>query len=439
MQRFLLLLLVWLLVPAVCRAQRVLLEDFETGTGTWNRVGLSMYSHNTTDDQRGDPPGCMDITDSGDGAGIYRTFTGVIPSYGDYKIAFYYKNGITSNPQANLGVMMDGVAVVYLSGDAPTPVTTWTYGETPIVYGISPVDPLTVAVRGDNANTVEQDCRFDEFYLVRHDPIPTIYRLTPPDGYYVAGNQPLQVWVQGGSGNYTSCAFDIDKDGSAEFTDTDYADGFSFAWDTTAHADGVAPVRITVTDDAADTGIMDATYTVANAGGRVAWLQNGDFESWTGGLPDGWTKVDLRDTGVASPTPGNSTVSREVSRVFTGDASLKIHFAAADSTYRYTLMSNAFPGDRTDYIVSGGFRGGDARVAYFESPDGVAWSSTYHVYNPFAGSLLWKEGCDAPWSPAAPVAWLSLCTHKFNAGGSFWDSLSVTSSDVLTVGEWYMY
>ena len=138
----------------------------------------------------------------------------------------------------------------------------------------------------------------------------------------------------------------------------------------------------------------------------------------------------MDSTGNVNPAPANVTLEKDTTTPALGSNALKITFVAADYVYRYTMRSDAFPGDRLDYICWFWSKGGsDVRMYYFQSADGLAWTSTAHGIIPGSTATVWKEAMDAPWEPAAVQTYLSIATHKFLATAGYWDGVSITGSE----------
>jgi len=119
---------------------------------------------------------------------------------------------------------------------------------------------------------------------------------------------------------------------------------------------------------------------------------------------------------------------------------LKINFAASDYTYRYTMFSNAFAGNRTNYIVwFWGKGGGDCRVCYFHSDDGSTWESDWYLVSSGSTETTWNEKMDSAWTPDTPYTYRAIATHKFSAGDDYWDCIRVTASVTTEVNNWDLY
>lgn len=415
------------------------LDDFEAGAADWgNSAGYTTFAAVSTDGANG-TSASVQFSDGGWGKDIEKTYTAVVPADGDYKVTFYYKNGHEGNPWPGLGVRINGANEVVLGSDV---VTDWTASETQVAAGLTAGSDVTVQVYGSSSGTADCQCRIDEIMLVSAS-VPISADITPLTNQFIAGTTTITAVPDpaGGSGTFTQAAFDVGDDGSVEYTDTTPGDGFTYDLDTTALADGATDVKVTITDDAAATGDSTVSYTVANAEGRTAELvTNGGFETWAKQtLPTGWTQVDLdADGNVDTATQG--VVSQNTTDPFEGSSSMTITYAVTPGDFRYTMMSNSFDGDRMNYVMQGAMRGSSlVRLCLFESNDGVAWISTWHLFNPGA-TTLWTYAADpAPYTPAANTTYMSVCTHFTGAGVGEWDVVSVTSSTEVGVQDWDLY
>ncbi len=412
------------------------LDDFETTCTGWSHTGgWSVAVWDETDGADGTSKS-MEVEDSGWSKGVEKTFSAIVPADGNYKVTFYYKNGHRDNAWPDLEVQLNNANTVSLGSSV---VDTWTADETGVASGLTAGDDVTVTIAGSSSAQADNVCAFDEFYLEEVAVAPIAFTVRPLDGYYVAGTQTIVAEdISGGSETYTQAEFDIGDDGSVEHTDSDPGDGFSYDWDTTSVSDGAVAVKVTVTDDSSATGNETVNYTVDNTHGREEMVLNGGFESWSGTLPDNWTKVDFDSDGNSDDT--NSTVTKEIVDPKEGNNALKVSFTASDYTYRYTMMSNSFDGDRSDYIAWFWAKGGsDTRMCYFASDDGSAWISTWHIMDPAAGPN-WTEFMDTAYTPDPLSTYMSICTHKFSSGDSWWDDVSVTASTIHSgISDWDLY
>lgn len=419
----------------------VILDDFETTCSGWVHTGgYTTYTWIDTDGANGTSK-CIEFNDAGWSKGMQKVYTAVVPEDGDYKVTFYYKNGDQAgkNPWPGLGVRLNGGNAVDLGSSQ---VSTWTAAETGVATGLTAGSDVTVEVYGTSSSQADNECRFDEFKLVKVTVVPITVTVRPLSGYYVAGTQEITVEATGGSGTFTQATFDIDNDGNIEYTDNTPGDGFSYSWDTTTHSDGSVEVKVVVTDDASNTGEQVVTYTVDNTNGREDLVLNPCFESWDGTYPDNWVYRDLDADGNTNTNPSNVTVSKDTTDPAEGNNCLKITFAATDYTYRYTMFSNAFAGDRTDYIVwFWGKGGGDCRVCYFYSDDGSAWVSDWHIVSSDSAETTWNEKMETPpWTPTDPHTYRAIATHKYSAGDDYWDCIRVSASGPgASVNDWDLY
>jgi len=406
-----------------------LLEDFDTGVPPeavpdWiASIGFSSFLYAPD----GNPNVCMRMQDTGWSSSGTRTYSGVVPEDGNYYLSFDYKNGDASTEALRmLRVRLNGEGEMYLSGDPATKVLTWTPAQTGSVYGLNAGADITVEIVGYAQTTVTQCAFFDNFKIIKGDSFRP--SLMPFDGMYISGSQTLTGYISGGSVNIVKAEFDINADGSFEGTDTSPEDGFTYELDTFSVVSGIGDVdvRLVVTDADSATGEVTYTYTIDNTHGRTEHLVNGGFEGdWPGGIPEGWTAV-YYDASGASGNQSNVSISSSTSDPHSGSKNLQIRLAANDVYNRYTLISNSFPGNLSDYIVAFACKGADSRLCYFQSNDGIAWESTWHMANPSAAADFWKELLDPVWAGPG-TEYMAICTHKYQAADSHWDSVSVSS------------
>lgn len=416
-----------------CYAQTKL-EDFEAGTGTWTTDQGMTYAADITDGANATARS-MYCTDDGFGGSLTRTFTGVIPSNGNYKVTFYYKNGISLSPQGNLTVTFNATGTVNVGSSL---VTTWTKAETSVVGGLTAGGDITVIISGFNGVVLAQDFKIDELYLESVAAIPVVAKLRPMSAAYVAGTQTLTATATGGSGTYTQAEFDIGNDGSVESTDSTPGDGFTYAWGTIG--DGAVSVKVTITDDLLGTGNATNSYTVDNTDGRQQLVQNGSFDNWTAGLPDNWQKIDIDVTGATSGG-GNTTVAQETTNVYIGPNAMAITFTLTDYDYRYTMKSATFAGNLKKYQLNFAGRGGTScRMGYASSTNGTTWT----VYNTtllgsLSGATTYNEVIETPPRVNYGTTYMTVVTHNFNAGTFYWDEVSCTASTTVSIEDWDLY
>jgi len=199
-----------------------------------------------------------------------------------------------------------------------------------------------------------------------------------------------------------------------------------------------------ITDSAATTGEINPVYGIDNRyGGRVSFVLNGDFESWTGQYPDEWVYLDIDAAGAVNAAPA-AIIIQETTAPFSGSLALRIQCDVQPDPYRYIMATNSFDGTRRDYILQyAGKGGGFCRMYYLESADGTSWISTWHGLNSLSTAAVWNEVIDAPYTPAGSPQYLSVATHSYGIGTQYWDKVSVTATgvgDLTAVGDfWDLY
>lgn len=392
-------------------------------TGGWTNPVLV-----TTDGAAGSTS-CMELQDAGYAKGVEKDFLAIVPANGNYKMTFYYKNGHTGNPWEGLAVRLNGdIATEVTLGSAT--VAEWTAGETGTALDLLAGATITVEIYGISSAQADNNCRFDELILEEVPNPPIVVSFTPFNGYWVSGTELLTAQASGGAGSYAQAEFDIGADGSVESTDSTPGDGFTYSWDTTSVVSGgtaEVEVKVIITDVASATGAATYTYTVDNRSTRVEMVLNGDFEAWSDTLPDNWNKVDLDADGNAA-SGANSTVTKETAAPFAGSNSLRIAFTASDYTYRYTMLSDPFPGDYLSYFLTYWGKGGsDCRLCYFESDDGIAWISSWRLLANSSTETVWARAVDAAWNGPG-TAYMAIATHMFVTAPNYWDEISITAS-----------
>lgn len=368
----------------------------------------------------------VQILDGGWSSGIYREYTGVVPEDGFYKVTFYYQNGHVEGrePVANYQFRVK-FGEQQVKFDVPQETTTdWVAAETPVI-DLTGITDLEIELHANHPGSVDIAYAVDEIYLEAVEEVEIGGVVSPLDGYIVSDIQTIAVTPTGGSGTFTSVDFDIGNNDTIDHTDADGPDVFTYDWDTTEVDDGEIEIKVIITDDLDNTGELIVTYTVSNAlGGRMEYIVNGDFEDWTGDYPEEWTLLNANADGDINPDV-DVTVIKETEDVIKGSNALKISVSTNPDPYRYTMLSNSFPGDRADYILHYWGKGAWARMYYFEShDDGTTWVSTWH--GAFAGTAVWTEVMDAPYNPQVPL--LAVATHVFSPGDNLFDNVSVTAS-----------
>lgn len=438
MKKMLILCSILTLLATFSFAQTTL-DDFEGAFAGWTGTAGWPTPLQITTDGANSTAQCMEVQDGGYSATVEKTFTGIVPENGDYKVTFYYKNGDQAgkNPLGATGFLRvkindDSLSQIELSTSV---VSTWTAAVTGFVTGLTAGSDIKVTITAQSNATANCEARFDEFVLVKETP-PVSATVSPRTGYILSSIQTLTVSPNGGSGTYTSVAFDVDDDGSVEYTDSTPGDGFTFDFDTVAYTttagndrvDDVA-IKVTVTDDTAATGDITPVYDIDNrAAGRKENIVNGGFETWAGTYPDGWYFFDADQNG-AQNTVSNIAVEKETTDPFAGANALKVTFTLDDYTYRYSMRSEGFSPNSEEFILWFRGKGGeDVRMYYFTSNNGTTWVTTAHGVFSDSSASAWNEGQDAPWSPNSGALYFCVATHKFINGAGWWDEVSVTSS-----------
>lgn len=428
------LLCLSLLTLALPAFSQVTLDGFEGGVNAaeWTIAGFGSPAAQYTVSGAASTTAAMVLQDNGFSFSATKTYTAVVPTSGNYKVTFFYQNGHENLPMAGLKIQINDVERKAIANGA---VTTWTAVETD-AFAATAGSNIKFAVVAANGTENVYKMLIDEIKLEPVANLPIQNATQPLNGTHVAGNVVIQVTPSGGSGTFSSVSFDIGNNGSVEHTDSTSGDGFTYNWNTSAGADGAVQVKIVTTDNTNFTGERIVTYTVDNAKGRET-LFSSDFETWSGGIPNGWTRVDY-DAGSAStpaasqPTPV-AVISEETANPFAGSKSLHINYPANPDPHRYTIRSTPFAANRNDYQVSFAYRGGSfTRLAYFQSADGVAWRTTGRLFDPSA-TAVWGEGINTAYnlgvtSPSSLPQSLAIVTHFFGTGDLYIDNVKVAAS-----------
>ena len=423
-------------------AQAVLLDDFEADTSDWGPVNAWTTIVHVTDDGAAGTNASLQAQDAGWGMDAGKEYEGVIPEDGNYKITFWYKNGMDGGePWPNFRVRVDGNHEVNLGSDT---VLEWTEAETGVGW-FEEDDSFLLEAYTSYSGTVDElfRMRLDEIYLVPVDVAPIGGRIAPPNNLIVGGTQTVEVFPTGGSGNYVQADFYLDD--TLVHTDDTPGDSFTWEFDTTAEPDVTVDVRVEVTDDDANTGEIEASYVIDNLMGRTDNLvENGLFESWDAGLPTSWTVVNLDPDGDENPAI-EPVITEETENPFVGTSALSMEYAENPSPHRYTLLSNPIPADRFDYQIWCAVRGSThVRLFYFQTEDGVTWTSTWASNSPGAGPV-WVEDVSSPYTPEGDdrPQNLAVATHYFGTGTGYWDAVHVAASeesvDPVSVEQWDLY
>ena len=424
-------------------AQSVILAGFESfDSADWTTGGYPTLTQELSDGAAS-TTACLNIFDGGYSMSATRVFAGVVPSDGDYKVTFYYKNGHADAPQDGLQVKINGGATV----DIPNTVqATWKAAESGFVYGLTAGDDITIDIVGNYSGATAQQCRFDEFTLVKEVP-PVSGSFSPITGTILSGTPTITVVPAGGSGTYTSVGFDVNDDGSIDYTDSTPGDGFTYDFPTamvTSTRVLASTMGIVITDDSAATGEINPVYAIDNRyGGRESLVLNGDFEDWTGAYPAEWVYFNYDGEGNPNPSPANDVI-KDTTDPYGGSNALSIYCEANPNPYRYIFRSNTFVGDRRDYqLTYAGKGGGFVRMYYFQTDDEVTWVFTWHGLFSNSSATVWNEVVDDAYTPDTSSALMAVATHFYGTGTYSWDEVVVTSTgleQVTAVGDfWDLY
>ncbi|MDK2970521.1 MAG: hypothetical protein PWP23_276 [Candidatus Sumerlaeota bacterium] len=417
---------------------QVTLDDFEADIAGWAvTAGYGTVAHTLTDGANS-TSGSLVHTDGGFSYGAEKVYTAVVPSDGNYKVTFLYKNGDGDNPMVGLKVFLNGANAF----DIPAaPQTAWTAGETGIA-ALTAGDDVTIEIStANNGPAQNYNFKIDEIVLEPVAVVPITATLRPLSGYFIDGTTTLTVSASGGTGTFTKAEFDVNNDSTIDYTDSTPGDGLTYDLDTTALSDGDVDVRVIVTDDSSATGEDTVTYTVANYAGVVDLFADG-FESWTAGNPDNWIFFNADGNGTVSGTTSNLTIEQDTTDFVEGTSSLKITFAATDTTNRYTYRTPSFDGALENYIVWYWGKGGsDNRMYIFSSDDEVTWVNTFGGASSSSTASAWAEVQGAPYSDTGTV-YKCVATHKFSAVPSWWDDVKVIATNPTTpaaANTWDLY
>lgn len=398
------------------------------------------------------------LVDTGYGAGVGADDL-VTPPAGTYKLSFYYQNGIEGGTRwrgLNVGLLQGGSqkGAVNVNGgtagdglNAPA-VEEWTYAETDtfVLDGSSVsmlIKPIYASGNGANSNCV---AAIDEIELIPLvGPAMTVF---PDSRVRLSGTETIVASPAGGSGTYSSVTFDVDGDGTIEYTAN--AEPFEFSWDTLndipANTSGTKSLKVTVTDSDSQVKDITETYTIDNEYGGRDPIFSSDFTDFTDGtnfganVPVGW--VIQAPSANATFGPDSTSHSPEAG------TSLRINMSATDYTDRYSLRSEGVTGNYRDVQVIWWGKGSSCRLYYCKSEDDGA---TFEVTSIEAGSAGadWTLVVPAPASSGNPATELELtdttqlavATHMFAAGDCYWDDISVTGNLLPTsaVSDWKLY
>ena len=141
----------------------------------------------------------MELSDGGWSMDIHANYSGVVSvdEAGQYKMAFYYKNGHVNNPQGDLTVTIkDGsnnVKATFELGSSV--VSSWTYSDS-AYFQINEDDTVKIDITGSYSGTRTQKCAFDQFKLIPLSPVTV-------DNYEGYANEAALDAVWGDSANWT--------------------------------------------------------------------------------------------------------------------------------------------------------------------------------------------------------------------------------------------
>jgi Bacterial Ig domain len=241
------------------------------------------------------------------------------------------------------------------------------------------------------------------------DAPPTVAIASPVAGAVVAGTTTFQATTADDLG-VAQVQFRVDDAGIG--TDTDGADGWSVAWDSTAVADGGHTLSAVATDTGGNTApSAGVPFTVANSGAVIsqdvpvaASMDDVEERSSNGRIWPATTDLDLvvdgsalqtvglRFTGISPPQGArilNAYVQFQVDEVGTGPADLVVRAEAADdarafTTARFDVTSRQGTLASTGWVPAPwptvGARGPDQRTSNLapvlqEVVDRPGWSS----------------------------------------------------------------
>ena len=161
-------------------------------------------------------------------------------------------------------------------------------------------------------------------------------------------------------------------------------------------------------------------------------LVDGNFENWTGGNPDDWTKTEV----------GSSTVNQESSDLrpdTSGSSALRFDVDGSNSNVNVTQEYEFLPGVR--YKISGWYKNSDpgktcgiriqdnATNVYLDS-DGVWQASLTYIY--FENSLYWRK-FELEFTANTSYTTYDIYLHRFAAASSsiYFDDFSITRQDTF--------
>lgn len=421
-----------LVAPA---SAQIVLDNFDgpdVGSFTDNGTLFGGEAVTTSNVGANSSAGSLELQDGGFSFDAAGTYTAPVATTDTYKLTFFADNGAGStDPLVDLRVTLSatvGGNTEQTFVDIPDTVSGGfvAYETSPILIdSTADVEVLVTANSGGGTFVA----RFDEFELVQ-EAIPLSVTGRPLTGFIVDETINISATPNGGSGSFDMVEFDIGGDGSTDFTDNDDSDGFNFPFDTTLEADGPTSVVLTLTDSLSNTATDQVDYTIINTLG-VETLFADSFENFTTGVPDNWVIFNQDDSGNTAADETNFVITQESSIVADGASSLALEFLAGDFTFRYTLRSNLFAGDKENYILRYFGQGGsDVRMRYFVTDDGGATFAADRLVNSNSTASAFAEIQDSAYSPEFVAGnQLTVATHKFNASTGYWDGVDVTASN----------
>ncbi len=443
----------WILLVLVCLSSwafaQMTIDNFESYADStallaaWpENNGITSYtvnSLNTADGANGTAK-WLQALDAGYTKGL-NSLTLPGPSAADnYKVKFYYQSGFggyAAWPGLTITVKQNSVVKGSVSLGS-TATTGWTAAE--ITASSFTTDPVVISVGGTYTNDAtpptggNYSLGLDEFTF-EAAAVPLQLAISPDAAVILSGTETITATPSGGSGTYTQVRFDVGNNGSWEATDN--SSPFTFSWNTAATqaGQGTADIAVEVTDSLSTTKSEVKTFTIDNRNGGRVTLVSSNFNTWTGGLPNGWVSFQANANAVVAEEATSYSPS--------AGACVKITFTATDTTNRYIIRyGTSWAGDITDLQASTYAKGGSARLYYCTSTDDVTFTpqignSAVTINNPD-----WTYGVGAAWNMTGLTAAdkVSIATHQFSAGDSFWDDVTVKGTPPATaVNDWFLF
>jgi hypothetical protein len=382
----------------------------------------------------------------------------VSPAAGNYKLSFYYKNGLDALPFAGgtVSLIQDGNSK--FTFNIPNAAqSTWTFHETGTLALSG--SPVTIRVTAANGGANFYKAGFDQFILTPVANAPLALNVWPDDRIYLSRTETITATPEFGSGTYTKIEMDVNNDGTVDLTDSSAP--FQFTWDTLAAVaqgtsrtldagSGNTPlaVKFTVTDSLNGSASTIENYTVDNRfDGRESMIINGDFSQWQPAngaitLPVGWNENWTTSTAPEiGPAPGRDTAA--------GDC-LRIKFGATiDPIYgnndRYAIHTNGKTGNYHDLQTYDWGKGTYCRLYYMVSHDGGATFATSLQSAGEVNSTTWTFAIETTVQNGLGLndtSQVALGTHQLGTTEHFWDDVvseGIKYPASSSVGEWKLY